>query len=276
MKNKKNPGKDNENQGKRFPRFLFILGLLFVAGFGAKGLVSVEPVIDGDEGYRSNVSGILYDYSPARFQSALGSGEPTLLDFSADWCPPCRVTAPILEKLREEYDGRFNIMTANADLEQDLVIAYREEWYPSFIFFNENGEEVRRIRGLIFEEDFRLAIEELLEKDSYSLDIKTISAEEVLERMKKGERLNLIDVRTPEEYRMGHIPGSVLIPLSTLQEGGFEGINLNKGAEIIVYCQGGVRSRRAARILRLVGFRNVKDMGGILDWSQRGGPIVSS
>jgi rhodanese-related sulfurtransferase len=242
--------------------------------FAAKSFINTDEVIV-EGGYRSNASGILYDYTPAKFEQALVSGKPTLLDFSADWCPPCRITAPILDKLREEYGGEVNILTANVDNEGDLVLKYREEWFPTFIFFDRNGDEVRRVRGLIFEDDFRLAIDELLNDNIGTLKIPVILPEEVLKRMNQGERLNLIDVRTPNEYKTGHIPGALSIPLSTISENDHSGLGLDKDDEIIVYCQGGIRSRRAARILILMGYRNVKDMGGILDWTKVGGQVVT-
>ncbi len=126
----------------------------------------------------------------------------------------------ILEDLREEYEGEVNILTANVDIERDLVLKYKEEWFPAFLFFDENGELTRRIRGLIFEEDFRLAIEELLQGPQASFDVSSIAPEEVLERMNRAERLTIIDVRTQQEYASGHIPGAMLLPLAEIQKGG--------------------------------------------------------
>lgn len=261
-----------DKRGKNPKRFVLLLSLVFLLAWGAKGILQNDnEVIEG--GYRSEESGILYDYTPEAFEAALRSGKPTLLDFSTDWCPPCRVTAPILEELRDGYRGRVNILTANADNERDLVQRYGAEWYPTFIFFDKNGEEAMRIQGLIFEEDFRAAIEELLRRDSGSSVRPAISPEDVLRRMNQGEKLILVDVRTPQEYASGHIPRAISLPLSSIQSSGAN-INWNSDEEIIVYCQGGVRSRSAARMLYLMGYTNVKDMGGIVEWSQINGPVV--
>jgi rhodanese-related sulfurtransferase len=253
-------------------RFMFLLSLVLLLALGAREVLRGDtyPV---EVGYRSEESGILYDYTPAGFEAALSSGRPTLLDFSTDWCPPCRVTAPILEELREEYKGRVNILTANADNERELVQRFGVEWYPTFIFFDSDGEEAMRIQGLIFEEDFRVAMEELLHGNARSPGITTISPGEVLRRMTQGEKLILLDVRTSEEYAAGHIPGAISLPLSRIQSGDVD-MGFSSDDEIIVYCQGGIRSRTAARMLRLMGFKNVKDMGGILEWNMINGPIV--
>ena len=72
----------------------------------------------------------------------------------------------------------------------------------------------------------------------------------------------LIDVRSPQEYRMGHIPGSRNVPLETVHS-----LPEEKDTPIYVYCQSGSRSRRAARILKNLGFSSVTDLGGITSWT---------
>ena len=71
----------------------------------------------------------------------------------------------------------------------------------------------------------------------------------------------LIDVREPDEYRAGHIPGSINMPLSRLAEmaGGIG----NKETQLYLYCLRGTRSRRGAAVLRSGGFCNVTSIGGI-------------
>ena len=64
----------------------------------------------------------------------------------------------------------------------------------------------------------------------------------------------LLDVRTPQEYREGHIPGSINIPLQSLHTAG----QLPAGAPLFVYCHSGARSRQAAGLLSRMGFQNVK------------------
>lgn len=68
----------------------------------------------------------------------------------------------------------------------------------------------------------------------------------------------LLDVRTPEEYKSGHIPGSVNIPLQTINN-----VDFDKTTHIFVYCLSGARSRRATLYLNKVGYANAKNIGGI-------------
>ena len=71
----------------------------------------------------------------------------------------------------------------------------------------------------------------------------------------------LLDVRTPEEYRSGHIPGSKNIPLQTIDRVG--SVSENKDTALYVYCQSGARSRQAAGVLKQMGYTNVNNIGGI-------------
>ena len=71
----------------------------------------------------------------------------------------------------------------------------------------------------------------------------------------------LLDVRTPEEYRSGHIPGSKNIPLQAIDK--VASVAENKDTALYVYCQSGARSRQAAGILKQMGYTNVNNIGGI-------------
>ena len=71
----------------------------------------------------------------------------------------------------------------------------------------------------------------------------------------------LLDVRTPDEYRQGHIPGSKNVPLQSIDKVTVM-IN-NKAPPIFVHCLSGARSRQASAILQQMGYTNVKNIGGI-------------
>ena len=90
----------------------------------------------------------------------------------------------------------------------------------------------------------------------------TITPEEVKEILdNKNENYVLIDVREDDEFNEGHIPGAVNIPL-----GNIDSITYSTSRTIIVYCKSGNRSNEAAIKLKNMGY-NVKDMGGIVDWT---------
>jgi len=102
-------------------------------------------------------------------------------------------------------------------------------------------------------------------ENSKLLGFQSVAPEEALQRLESDEGIILLDVRTPEEYTAGHIPGSQLIPLQTLEEEAPQQLN-DKDAIIFVYCRSGRRSLEAAEILVELGYTQVYDLGGIIDW----------
>lgn len=92
----------------------------------------------------------------------------------------------------------------------------------------------------------------------------TLTAEEAKARLDEGEDVILLDVRTQEEYDAGHIPGAVCLPNEDISAG--LPLPYGKEAEILVYCRSGRRSALAAEKLADMGYENVADFGGILDW----------
>ena len=75
----------------------------------------------------------------------------------------------------------------------------------------------------------------------------------------------LLDVRTPQEYREGHIPGSQNVPLQQLDN--IEEVTENKDTVLYVYCRSGARSRQAVSLLKHMGYTNVHNIGGIAAYS---------
>jgi putative thioredoxin len=74
------------------------------------------------------------------------STAPVLVDFWADWCPPCRVLTPVLERLAGEYAGRFVLARIEADENMKLAGRYQLRGFPTAILFV-NGEPVDRFSG---------------------------------------------------------------------------------------------------------------------------------
>ena len=97
------------------------------------------------------------------------------------------------------------------------------------------------------------------------VEYKKISAADAKARMDSGDEIIILDVRTKEEYDAGHIAGAILIPNETIIDKQPELLpDLN--AEILVYCRSGNRSAQAANKLIAIGYTNVVDFGGIIDW----------
>ncbi len=94
----------------------------------------------------------------------------------------------------------------------------------------------------------------------------TITVEEVKSRLDAGEKLNLVDVREPEERAAFNIGGE-FIPLGKIQTMQTDEIDDLKEEEVICYCRSGNRSGQACLIMETMGFKNVKNLvGGMIDW----------
>ena len=77
----------------------------------------------------------------------------------------------------------------------------------------------------------------------------------------------LLDVRTPEEYRQGHIPNSKNIPLQIIDK--VAAVVKNRDTELYVYCHSGARSSQATALLQRMGYRRVNNIGGIAAYTGR-------
>ena len=92
-----------------------------------------------------------------------------------------------------------------------------------------------------------------------------ITAEEAKKIMDSGEEHIILDTREQDEFDEGHIPGAILIPYTEIENKAEEMLP-DKDKLILVYCRSGRRSKIAAESLAKLGYTNVKDFGGIIDW----------
>ena len=95
---------------------------------------------------------------------------------------------------------------------------------------------------------------------------KQITPAEAKSIMDSDNPYILLDVRTREEYDAGHIEGAILIPDYEI-EAKAEDVLADKNALILVYCRSGRRSKNAASSLATLGYTNIKEFGGIIDWA---------
>jgi rhodanese-related sulfurtransferase len=92
-----------------------------------------------------------------------------------------------------------------------------------------------------------------------------ITAEEAKRLMDTETNFVILDVRTEQEYDLGHIPGAIVIPNEVILEEA-EGTLTDKNQLILVYCRSGRRSKEASQKLVDLGYTNGKEFGGIIDW----------
>ena len=174
----------------------------------------------------------------------------------------------------EALAEQAGITIANASQHLTVLRSTRlvaTERQGTYVVYRLAGDEVARffvaLRDL---GEARLAEIDELTRDYFDRrgSLEPVAPEELLRRVKNGE-VTVLDVRPADEYRAGHIPGALSIPIALLKKRLQE---LPKNREIVAYCRGPycLMAREAVELLRRSGFRAQRMEQGIADWRARG------
>ena len=108
------------------------------------------------------MAGNLIELTDASFDEVVHNSDvPVLVDFWAPWCGPCKMMAPVLEEISNEYAGKAKICKLNTDEARDSAMEFDIRAIPTVILFN-GGQVAKKWVGLTSKKDFTGAIDELL------------------------------------------------------------------------------------------------------------------
>jgi len=103
------------------------------------------------------------ELTDANFESeVLNSDRPVLVDFWAEWCQPCKMLSPTIEKIASDYSDKVKVGKVDTDSNRETAVKYGISAIPTVIIFN-NGEVHSQIVGLKGEGDYKAAIDEIAE-----------------------------------------------------------------------------------------------------------------
>lgn len=99
------------------------------------------------------------EFTDQNFETeVLNSDQPVLVDFWAEWCMPCRMLAPTIEKLAKDYNGKLKVGKVDTDSNRDVSVKYGISAIPTVILFR-NGQVAQKFVGLRKEGEFKEAID---------------------------------------------------------------------------------------------------------------------
>lgn len=100
----------------------------------------------------------IFDYTQSKDWKYKDS-VPAIIDFYADWCGPCKMVAPILEELAEEYEGKVKIYKVDTEVEQELSAIFGIRSIPSILFIPAGDKQPKMQAGALPKKAFKNAIE---------------------------------------------------------------------------------------------------------------------
>ncbi|HDP94911.1 MAG TPA: thioredoxin [Candidatus Aminicenantes bacterium] len=102
----------------------------------------------------------VFDYENSKEWQFRGD-RPAIIDFYADWCGPCKMVAPVLEKLSAEYEGKVDIYKVDTEAEQELAAVFQIQSIPSILFIPKD-DKPQMAMGAMPKEGFEEAIKTVL------------------------------------------------------------------------------------------------------------------
>lgn len=194
-------------------------------------------------------------------KEVLRSEIPVLVEFGAEWCGPCKVVAPELERLAQELAGRAKVVTVDVDRSPMLAQALRIQSVPTFYVFK-GGQPVDAGQGAMKKAQLEALLSPHLPRKAGA-----VTAKEAATLLARGQ-ITMVDTRPPEVYGRAHIKGALNFPLDTI-ESHLGDLNMLT-TPAILYCRTGMETEALSAKLAQAGTPIAFLEGGVLGWEAEG------
>ncbi len=102
------------------------------------------------------------EITDASYEAIMAEGLPVIIDFWATWCGPCQMVGPMINELADEYAGRIIVGKIDVDANSEIPSQFGVRNIPTILFFNKNGEVVKKLVGVQTKAVLREEAEKLL------------------------------------------------------------------------------------------------------------------
>jgi thioredoxin 1 len=194
-------------------------------------------------------------------QEVLMSELPVLLEFSAEWCGPCKQMAPDLLALARELEGKAKVVTLDIDKSPMIPRQMGVQSVPTFVVF-QAGRPVGGKVGAMRKAELRALLEPFLPRAEGA-----IRPEELVQLIKDG-RVSVVDTREAAVFNRAHLPTATNLPLEEIETRLAELHMLP--ATPVLYCRSGDRTKDLAAKLAEQGVPVAFLEGGVLAWEASG------
>jgi thioredoxin 1 len=194
-------------------------------------------------------------------QEVLMSELPVLLEFSAEWCGPCKQMAPDLMSLARELEGKAKVVTLDIDKSPNIPKQMGVQSVPTFVVF-QGGRPVGGKVGAMRKAELRAMLDPFLPRAEGA-----IRPDELVQLLKAG-RVSLVDTREAAVFARAHLPAAINLPIDEIETRLAELHMLP--ATPVLYCRAGDRTKDLAAKLAEQGLPVAFLEGGVLAWEASG------
>jgi thioredoxin 1/putative thioredoxin len=190
-------------------------------------------------------------------QEVLRSELPVLVHFTANWCQPCKISAPEVEAVAQDLEGKLKVFKVDIDQSKRLASMFRIQSVPTFMVVHK-GRPVTGGQGVMRRAQILEMVDPYLPRAAGAIKPAELA------QLVTEQQAVPVDTREPAAFGRAHIPGAVNIPLEEIENRLAE-LHMLAG-EPVLYCRSGDKTKQMSEKLAAGGMPVAFLEGGFLSW----------